>query len=452
MKGKSHLAAAIAVSLACGYIAGKAGGRSDAEAGAIPSSSVRPDRPSSREARSRATGESELLDSILGGRAIGEIPPADLAELISRLAKYEPGMDPLVAARQRYQLQLLLAKLSPSKLSEIATAIQDDPDAKKSNSLNFILAALAQKDSSRALGWLSNHEFNPSVFSTVVGVIARDDPQAAADLLRDAVINGNIASNQLWSASYQIGQAMAKLGALPLLTYLDTLPKQQQSNIISNNFQNLPEGERIKFLDEILRRSEDGSLSEFRVENIFPNFLASNQAAATEWFSRLPDGPEKNSIRINAVNQLFERGEKEVAAKWMRDALAATPGKEKEALGSVIQNMVFNNPEGIKYFAELLPEGAAFTSKDFENYAENSLYNGTGGLTALTSAIPDPDEKARLLASTLGKISPSTGLSQRFNSTDYEILSRQIAAMGFTGENATLVNDALAAARKFMDP
>lgn len=109
--------------------------------------------------------------------------------------------------------------------------------------------------------------------------------------------------------------------------------------------------------------------------------------------------------------------------------------------------MSYNNPEGIPIFARLLPDGVEFTAEDLELYAKNSLYNGTGSLTAIASVIRDPAEKARLLATALEEVSLIGGHSRSLNAKDFAILSHQIAAMGFTGENATLVNDALEAAR-----
>jgi hypothetical protein len=71
--------------------------------------------------------------------------------------------------------------------------------------------------------------------------------------------------------------------------------------------------------------------------------------------------------------------------------------------------------------------------------------HGPSDLSAIAAAITDPNEKARLLSNTLNKV--SSGGNHRLNANDFDIFSRQIAAMGFTGENATLVDNAIAAAR-----
>jgi hypothetical protein len=128
-----------------------------------------------------------------------------------------------------------------------------------------------------------------------------------------------------------------------------------------------------------------------------------------------------------------------------KTVLAAAPGKEKQTLQGIMMGMAYHNSEGIPFFAQFLPEGVEFTAKDLENEAANSIYSGTSGLTAIAAAIADPGEKARLISGTLEKI--SSGATQMLNANDFDILSHKIAAMGFTGENATLVNSALEAAR-----
>lgn len=406
MNGKPILAAACAISLACGYIAGKAVTASRQENDAAPSHQSRPDRPSSRETRTRGTDDGTLLDSILGGRAIGEIPAADLADSVS-----------------------------------------SDPEAKKTGAISSVISALAGKDPASALDWLSAQEEPSPLFSTVIGVIARDDPQAAKDLLRKSLLDGSLSNNQLWSATYGIGLAMAKLGVDPLLSFIDSLPGQQQSNVASNAILQMPEGERIRFMDELHQRKKDGRLPGMRLEYLFTSILSTDEAGAIEWFEKLPDGQEKNSLRLETATSLMRLGEKESAATWMREALDDAPGNEKQILGEVIQNMSYNNPEGIAYFAKLLPDGVEFTAKDMENHASNPLYYGTHGLTAIASAIKDPGEKARLIAGALEKISTTSGRGRHINANDLEILSHKVAAMGYTGEDARLVNDALEAAR-----
>lgn len=445
MNGKTLLAAACAISLACGYIAGKAGSPSGRENEAVPSAQTRPDRTRARENRPRGTGDSTLLDSILNSRPIGEIPHAELASLIARLSKYEPDMAPLARSKQSYQLQLLLAKLSPADLDRLATSTHADADPDKNLGLDSILSALAAKDPERAIAWLSGREVSARMHSLVIGVIARDDPMTAADFLRKAFLDKSISQSSHYSAALGIGQAIAKLGVDPLLAYIDSLPSNQQSNIARNAMSTVPEGERLRLLEELRLRMEDGRLPAMNLNQLFYSVLANDEKGAREWFSKLPDDERTDSLRASAATALFARGEKEAAAEWMREALAATPGHEKRTLQGIIRSISGSNPDAIPFFARLLPEGMEFTAKDFEDYATSSLNNGTGGLTTIAAAIRDPGEQARLIAGTLDRI--SSGHSRKLNANDLDILSRQIVAMGLTGENATLVNKAIDAAR-----
>lgn len=445
---KTLLTAACIFSIACGYIIGKSSSKSPEEPQNASSTQTRHDRSNSRDTRTRSSGDNALLDSILGGRSISEIPAADLAALITKLTKYDPDMDALSRAKQSYQLQLLLAKLSVSDLTNIATELSLDPKTKNSEKITAVITALAGKDPTRALDWISTQEDNSKLYAVVLGAIAKNDPMTASTLLRNAMLDGTISGNQLWSATYSIAQSTAKLGADPFLAYLDSLPQQQQSNIVYNSISNVPENERIKLLDQLYQRDQDGRLKGVSMDHLFSKILSLDKAAATEWFTKLPDSEDKNSFRTKAATALFASGDKESASEWMKEALAASPGKEKGIIGDTISNSYYSSPEAIPFFAKLLPEGADFTAADLENHVKNSFYSGTDGLTAFVNAIRDPHEKALLIANTLKRSSTSSNHHlDRLNANDLEILSHKIASMGFTGENAVIVNAALEAAK-----
>lgn len=213
MKAKTLLAAACIISLACGYIVGKAGSGTG-EKFDTSSNQVRPDRPHHRESRTRITADNKLLDSILGGRPIAEIPPVDLASLIAHLSKTEEGMNPLLRTQQAYQLQILFTKLTPANFAAIADSIITDSDPKVQAT---VLAALARKDPDRALARLSTGEVSVACHSAVISAIAEDDPLRAADLLHHYLLELESSGNNLWIARNDVARAMAKLGADPML-------------------------------------------------------------------------------------------------------------------------------------------------------------------------------------------------------------------------------------------
>ncbi len=135
---------------------------------------------SSSVTRNRPAGDNDLLDSILGGRTTSEIPPADLAEFIARLNKYEDGVDDVARTKRQYQCALLLAKLSPADLAGIATVPVGKPELEENLRLDGILYSLTKKDPARALEWLATHEVAATNHLTVIDLIPEDDPLQAA--------------------------------------------------------------------------------------------------------------------------------------------------------------------------------------------------------------------------------------------------------------------------------
>ncbi|MEP2776049.1 MAG: hypothetical protein ABJQ29_07790 [Luteolibacter sp.] len=103
-KSRSFMVGACILSLAIGYLAGKRGSSSSKEDGAVETSPTSPQsRRTSRDTRPRSSGDDGLLDALLEGRNITEVPAADLAALIARLSKYDPNMNSLARTRQSYQ-------------------------------------------------------------------------------------------------------------------------------------------------------------------------------------------------------------------------------------------------------------------------------------------------------------------------------------------------------------
>ncbi len=407
----------------------------------------RPDRPYATKTRTRPTEDNTLLDSILGGRNISEIPPADLAALIGSLSRHDPGLDRLAQSRRYYQLQLLLTKLPAGALAELADAISSDPALRRQGGLPNLLTFLAGKDPGLALHWLSTHENSSEYYPAVISSIAREDPYKAANLFEKYLLDGTLTSSRLWIASNGIGSAMAKLGATPLLDFIDKLPENRQTDIAENAFQSLPASERILLLTEILKRNADGRTGNITLAPLFNTYLRLDQAGASEWFAKLPEGDGKETLRRSAAFSLIQSGEKEAAAEWVRGIFTSSPGKEIETLGNYIGGMVYLRPTDIPYYAALLPDGLEFTAKDFESIAMESVYSSIGGLTSIASAIRNPAEQAHLIAGTIDKLVGDKGSHDTLNPADLEILSRRISTMGFTGENAALVNAALEAAR-----
>ncbi|MGL4399191.1 MAG: hypothetical protein ACRCXD_04945 [Luteolibacter sp.] len=450
---QSHFlfAGACIVSLGIGYMAG---GSRASSAAATPleekTANPRQARSSSGERQNRETSGDEMLASILKGRALKDLSDGEVAKIVVQLSKYDPTQSPVAQARQNYQLRLLLEKLPASRLEEAAAAIAADPESQRTGGVNTIMNAMASKDPQRALAWAKTQKNTPGLLASVLGTMAKDDPMTAADLYREGLLDGTFSQNDGWQASYGIGRAMAQLGKKALLSFMDSLPQQQQSNVLANCFRELPESDRVEMMDDIYQRSKEGRMRDWSFKNIFNNALSTDRAQAEAWLAKMEPGKERASLELSTANIYSRNGDAEAAREWMSRAIAQSAGREKELLKEAINQMGYNSPGDIAIFASLLPEGTEIKADDLKNEAQNSMYRGFGGLMGLAGAIRDPAEQALLLTTALEEFTKQTGQSSdpsRVNSTDFEIFTRQLQTLNLTGENATQVAEALAAAR-----
>lgn len=377
-----------------------------------------------------------------------EIPSAELAVIIGKLSKHDPDLDAVSSARHRYQLQMLLARLSGSQLEEIASAVADDRKAKESGALSSILASLTEKDADRALDWVAAQENSSALLSIVISQMAENDPVRASELFREGLMEGNINGSNVWQASQGISRAMAKLGALPLLEFMDTLPGRYRTSVIYSTIGSLPDGEEKILLDEFYKRSTDDMNRGNQLEYLFSHALGKNTGEAEAWLKTLPDGKDKISLQTAAARKSIQNGDVEDARKWMVQAFEASPGKEKEVFINATQKMGYNDPEGIAKLAGTLPPGIELTAEDLKQSANQSLHIGLGSLAAVVNAIRNPDEKVKLITETLDDFSNSGSGYRNTGTTDFEILSRRISEMGLTGGNLEKVTMALESARQ----
>ena len=455
MKQSRYLiAGACVVSLAIGYVAGgiRASSASE-ESPKDAASNSRQTKSTSRERQSRESSGDELLAGILKGRSAQDLSDGELVKILRQLTKYDATQGPVVTARKAYQLQLLLGKLPVSRLEQAAEALAADPEGKRGNGLNTILSAMASKDPQRALAWAKTQKNASSLMASVLSIMAKDDPMRAADLYREGMLDGTFSQYTGWQASYGIGAAMARLGKNALLNFMESLPQQQQGNILSNCCRELPEGERMAMMDEIYQRSKDGRMQEWSFKNVFTNALRADRAQAEAWLAKMEPGKERAALELSAATQYSQNGDSDAAREWMARAIAQSKGQEKELFKEAVGQMTYNSPGDIALFASLLPEGIEINAEDLKNQARNATYNGLGGLTGLAGAIRDPAEQTKLITTALEQF--TTNIRQnsepsRFNATDFEIFNRQLQTLNLTGANATKVAEAVAAAQSAM--
>ncbi len=446
------LVGACLVSLAIGYVAG--GGRhstpvKDGEKDKGRASS-RTERTSGRDRGSRGEGTAseELLSTLLKGRNIQALSSSDLTDLVVDLSKYDSTLDPVTRARRNFQLQLLLSKLSPEQLEEAALVLAADPDYRRMGSLGSIIGAMTAKNPSQALAWAKEQKNSSMFVGQVIGAMAKDNPLEAADLYRSSLLDGSLSQNAYWEASFGLGGAVAKLGKNALLDFVDSLPRQQQSNVLSNSVRELPEGERLAMADEMYRRYKEGNVEEWSFKSTLSTLGSGDPAKLTEWMEKLPAGKDRAKILLGQATNISRMGESEAVNDWMRRAIAEMPGKEKELLQE-LRNSAYNNPADFATFAKLLPPSVEIKAADMKEYINNG-YRGASSIVDMAGAVRDPEEKAVLVVDALNSI--RTQIEERsdmpsMNATDYEILRNRLKTLNLTGDAAARVAEAFDAAR-----
>lgn len=450
---QSHwvIAGACAVGMGVGYLAGGLRATASGSVDLVDQTATpRQVKSTSRERQSRGAGADEMLSGILKGRSPQDLSDDELVKIVQQLSKHDPAQSAVTRTRQAYQLQLLLSKLPAARLEQAALAVADDPESKRSGGLNTIMSAMASKDSHRAMEWAKTQKNASSLLASVLGTMAKDDPHTAAEIYQEALLEGTFNHNEGWQASYGIATAMARLGMTPLLDFVDSLPKQQQDNILSNACRELPESDRPAMLDEIYQRSMAGDIRDYSFKNMFTNAVSSDRAMAEEWLNRMEPGKERASLELSAANSLLRSGDTEVAREWISRAISMSQGREKELLKEAVDQMYYSNFGDIAVFASMLPDGVELVADDLKSQARNTAYRGLSGLTGLAGAIRDPAEQTKLITSALDDLTKRTVESSdpsRLNDIDFEILGRQLRTLDLTGENAAQIDASYVAAR-----
>lgn len=445
------IAAASLVGLAIGFTVGR---QRDTES---PTDSKSLQESSSRQTRSsqRSSGgvqessNDELLSGLLKGRAVQELSSTELSKILSQLTTYDSAQDPLTRAKQNYQLQLLLRKISPARLKEVAESLRDGPDSPRSMGLYHVISALSARDPQGAMAWAKSQPNPERLVGMILSNTAKDDPTGAAEALRSGLMDGSFNSNDSYSTAYSVTSAMAKLGKDNLLKFIDSLPSQFQNSGFQNSISELPEGEQSAVLDELYQRSQDGRLENYS----FSNILLSPTLPPTKiqaWLATLKPGEGRTSLELTYASSLFRSGKTEMAQDALSRTLAQNAGKEKEVLLKALGNNYSYRPGDIEKITSLLPQGVEIKADDLKSQSNNSFYQGFDSLLTLTHAIQDPAEKAKLLTTGFQNFTKSTeesSRSSRLNANDFAIAENQIAALNLPPEDAANVQAALAAAK-----
>jgi len=446
------LVGACLVSLAIGYVAGggdpPATTATDKKGGPANPRAERSSARGDRGARGEGAASEEMLATLLKGRNVQALSSDELTGLIVDLSRYDSSLDPLTRARRNLQLQLLLSKLSPEQLQEAALALTKEPNSRRTGSLGTILGAMAAKSPSGAIEWAKSQE-NPSSFmGMIIGNMARENPVEAAELYQASLLDGTLGTGSSWEASFGVGSAMARLGGKPFLEFVDSLPRQQQSNILSNSIREVPEGERMALADEIYRRYKEGQIEEWNLKNSLSTLGSGDPAKLAEWMEKVPAGKERAKFMIAQASTLGRMGETRAVGEWMGKAIAEMPGREKELLEE-LRNSAYNSPSDFANFAKLLPPSVELKAADLKEFANDTIYNGPASAVDMAQALRDPAEQADLISGvldTLRQQKEERSGPSRVNTADFAILKSRLKNLNLTGDDAARVNAALDAA------
>lgn len=443
MKRESiYLASACVVCIAIGYFARGAGGDSpgddqtEQEVSSPESPNFRP-----RDRSAGASNSDELLSNLLNGRSVKDLDSDELINLIAKLSKYDPLQDPVSRARQNYQLQLLLSRMSVTQLEQAVAMVSQKPENKRSEWYGLVQAYTA-KDPSRAIEWAKTQPNASAVYSMVLMNMAKDNPGEASDLFHQAMLDGAIKRNDGWSAIHSIGAGMASLGADALFDFVDRLPSQQQSSVLGNVSKSLPESERLKMLEISYERSVDAGGQNSDFDSIFGQIASLDADVAESWLEKMEPGRDKANLELTRASNVLQGGDREKAEEWMKRAISQMPGKEIELLDQALSKFGWNNPEAVQIFTSLLPADVEIRAEHFEGRASNYMFNGFSGITDIARAIPDASEQAKFVIISLERYGQYSAV-RGTNETDLQIMNRRIQDLGFTGDNAERVREAL---------
>jgi hypothetical protein len=447
----SLIAAASLVGLVIGFILGgqRESDTSRAAANAQTAES-RPTRSADRSAtKPQESSGDELLSSLLKGRAVQELSSTELSKILAQLTTFDRNQDPLTSAKQNYQLQLLLRKISPARLKEVAESLLKDPESKQNMGSYYVIASLSARDPQGAMAWAKSQPNPERLMAMILSNTAKDDPTGAAEVLRAGLMDGSFNSNDIYSTTYSVTGAMAKLGKDSLLAFLDSLPSQLQNNSLHSAIRELPEGEQSAVLDELYQRSLDGRMENYSFSNLLLN-SSLPPAKIQAWLATLKPGEGRTSLELTYASSLFRSGKTEIAQDALSRTLAQNSGKEKEVLLKALGNTYSYRPGDIEKITSLLPPGVEIKADDLKNQSNSPFYNGFDSLLTLTHAIQDPAEKAKLLTTSFQNLTKSieeSSRSSRLNANDFAIAESQIAALKLSPEDAAAAQAALAAAK-----
>lgn len=237
------------------------------------------------------------------------------------------------------------------------------------------------------------------------------------------------------------------------MKFLDTLPSNQQSNILSNSLRELPEADLLAVVDELYERKGKGSIRDYSFTNAVGQLMRTNPEKAKEWMERIPEGEERAKMQLSMAGNLVNSGKPGESVEMLRSAMAQSPGKEKEYFKQMMNNVIYQNPELLPEMAKALPPGMELTADDFKDARQYFGWGQSSALIEIAKAIPNREEQAKMLTQNFEEAAKNLSQQQggggnRYNEVDFKIFENRLEALNFTGEAAAQVNASLAKVRQ----
>lgn len=443
MKTPLALSAGVALGIAIGFAVGSGGGKlRDGDQVAAGKLAAR--QPSGRTGPRQGSGADEVLADFLKGRSPAELTAEQAYQIIG--PQLESNMmdwsrDPVERARMRYQFELLASKLPLDVLEQVMDLGRD----KRANShmLAQLLGSFAGRDLERAMEWAGRQPDSDEWRANLISHLAHTDPDQAVKLHREEMLAGS-RSRILEGLPTWIAREYGKRGSAALFAIVDSMPGQDTNNLIIRGWETMPEGEKPAFLAEIRKRAAAGQTEYRYYEDTLRLARAeSHPEELREWMEKMPPRSQANTALRLAAQQI-DRGKTDAAKEYLKTAMNAVPGAQKDLVNSAAGDMYFNNPALFTMLVEMLPDDQKPTLKDASQWGNF----GARPQAALDVAayIASPEDRATYVARAFDGL--EHGGLRKANAADFEILSRRLDALGLTGEAGEKARAALEGARE----
>ena len=443
------LAASAVLGLAIGYGIGRTGlsggspsGRKEIQGESAPSRQ----RDRSRPERSAASSE-DALSSLLKGRSIQSLSAQDIADLFEQQNNRDRNEDPVATARRNYQIQLLLSKLPMEMLAELSQEMLTT-DGKRSNQGYTVFNAWARRDWKEALAWAESDPKGSQWIGSAISALAATDPGMAEEMLKERMMSGEISDGRGYNAMYTLAQTKARLGKDAFLSFIESLPAQQQANMISNSVRDLPEGDLVAFLDDLRERKGGKNVSSWSYNSVLRELMRVDPAKAKAWLDKMEPGPERNNVEMGLVGNLASAGKIPESIEMMTKMVERDPAKAKDTIKQLVNQMSYQGPTAMAEIISALPKDIEMTADDYKGNMHMFGWGRASSLVDMAKTIRNPDEQAKLLTQAMDQgvqqLAGGGGGGVQFNETDLRIFENRVASLNLTGDAGDKVAASLA--------